>query len=253
MIEKPPVAPDVVEEIVEQPFNWRRKILEYTVVLGILCLVAALLLPSVRRAPEAARRTRCRNNLKQISIALHDYYDDHGVFPPTCTLDATGKPLHSWRTLLLPYLDQQALYDKIDFSKPWDDPANAAVLAIALPVYRCPGADVPQNHTTYMAVVAPNSFLHPTKTHTLEDVTDGANMTLMLMEVAISDSVPWMEPRDTYEVNLLSLDENSEMSHTSGGNAAFVDGHVKYLSVNTPAEARKALISIAGDDNLTEE
>ena len=67
---------------------------------------------------------QCANNLKQIALALRNYESVYHALPPAYTVDAEGKPLHSWRTLILPYLEQQALYDKIDLSKPWDDPAN---------------------------------------------------------------------------------------------------------------------------------
>ena len=100
--------------------------------IALLVVVAALLfaflVPVTRQARPAARQTQCRNNLKQIGLALHNYADEWKVFPPAYTVDANGKPLHSWRTLLLPYLDQSPLYNRIDFSKAWDDPANAPEL-----------------------------------------------------------------------------------------------------------------------------
>ena len=99
---------------------------EYLVVLAIIVVLIALLLPPASRSGRGeARRSQCKNNLKQIGLALHNYHDIYHVFPPAYTVDGNGKPLHSWRTLILPYLDQAPLYLKIDLSKPWDDPANA--------------------------------------------------------------------------------------------------------------------------------
>ena len=60
------------------------------------------------------------NNIRNITLALLNYADTHKAFPPAYTVDANGNRLHSWRTLLLPYLDQQSLYESIDFSKPWN-------------------------------------------------------------------------------------------------------------------------------------
>jgi type II secretory pathway pseudopilin PulG len=105
--------------------NWFGRLVTGLTVLAILAVVVAMLLPSVRRARPAARRSQCKNNLKQIGLALYNYEADYHAFPPAYTVDADGKPLHSWRTLILPYLDQQPLYARIDLSKPWDDPANA--------------------------------------------------------------------------------------------------------------------------------
>src|SRR5262245_5872973 len=94
--------------------------LNVVIVLGIGAVVVALLLPAQRRGREAARRTQCKNNLKLIALALHQYEADYHALPPAYTVDRYGNPLHSWRTLILPYLDQQALYNSIDLSKAWD-------------------------------------------------------------------------------------------------------------------------------------
>ncbi len=76
-------------------------LVEFLVVFGIIIVLVALLLPGVRRGvPKAARRTQCKNNLKQISLALHNYHDEYQAFPPAYTMDADGQPLHSWRTLI---------------------------------------------------------------------------------------------------------------------------------------------------------
>ena len=80
--------------------------------IGILGMALAFFFPPVRSAGEAARRSQCKNNLKQIMLALHNYADDHKSYPPRYTVDANGRPLHSWRTLILPWLDQAPLFDK---------------------------------------------------------------------------------------------------------------------------------------------
>src|SRR5918997_1599426 len=91
-----------------------------------------------RSSRPAGRRIRCLNNLKQIVLALHNYEQAHKALPPAYTVDATGRPLHSWRTLILPYLEQEPLYRAIDLSKPWNDPANARALETTLLVFGCP-------------------------------------------------------------------------------------------------------------------
>jgi type II secretory pathway pseudopilin PulG len=100
-------------------------IVKILAVLGGIALLIAMLLPAVRSAREPARRNQCLSQLKQIALALETYADVHGKFPPAYTTDADGKPLHSWRTLILPYMEEPQLYASIDLTKPWDDPVNA--------------------------------------------------------------------------------------------------------------------------------
>ncbi len=100
--------------------------LEWLVVLAIVFLLFSLLLSPVERGLTPARRTQCRNNFKQIGLALHNYHDVYDAFPPAYTVDSDGNRLHSWRTLVLPYIDQANVYNTIDRSKPWNDPANAS-------------------------------------------------------------------------------------------------------------------------------
>src|SRR4051812_35222376 len=75
------------------------------VVVAVIALLIGLLLPARRSAGPAVRRTVCASNLRQIGLALDNYEQDQGVYPPARTFDANGRPLHSWRTLILPYMD----------------------------------------------------------------------------------------------------------------------------------------------------
>lgn len=103
-------------------------LIELLVVIAIIAILIALLLPAVQQAREAARRTQCRNNLKQIGLALHNYHDTAGTFPPPQIMTyyapgavsgATGLPRnHTWISMILPYFDQAPLYNSIDFSEP---------------------------------------------------------------------------------------------------------------------------------------
>jgi prepilin-type N-terminal cleavage/methylation domain-containing protein len=114
-------------------------LVELLLVVAIIAVLIALLLPATRSVGPAGRRAQCTSNLKQIAVALHNYEEAHKALPPGYTVDVNGRPLHSWRTLILPYLEQ-ALYRTIDLSKPWNDPANAQALGTSVPVYRCPEA-----------------------------------------------------------------------------------------------------------------
>lgn len=223
-------------------------LIEFLVVLGVIALLIALLLPATRSAREAARRAQCVNNLKQIRLALHNYVSAYQVLPPAYTVDAQGRPLHSWRTLLLPYLELQSVYNTIDLSRPWNDPANARALETAPLVFRCPSVVEPQNKTTYLAVVGPDACFLPRESRRLEEITDGTASTLMVIEAGSERAVPWMAPVDADEALVLSLGPTTKLPHSGGMNAGFMDLSVKFLKASIPANVRRALISIAGND-----
>ncbi|MBC7820403.1 MAG: DUF1559 domain-containing protein, partial [Planctomycetaceae bacterium] len=96
---------------------------------------AALLLPAVQQAREAARRAQSKNNLKQIAIAMHNYHDVTKAFPPAANVDAKGKKLLSWRVHILPYVDQAPLYKQFHLDEPWDSEHNKQFIKQIPPVY----------------------------------------------------------------------------------------------------------------------
>jgi hypothetical protein len=105
---------------------------------GVIVVLLVLLWPAVEAAREAARRSSCNCNLKQIGLGLQTYADAYKCFPPAYTTDATGNRMHRWRVLILPYVEQKALYAQYDFSEPWDGPHNRLLAKYMPPFYRCP-------------------------------------------------------------------------------------------------------------------
>jgi len=107
-------------------------LVELLVVIAIIGILIALLLPAVQAAREAARRMQCSNNLKQMGLAMHNYMDTHrGYFPP----GSPGTSRHGLFSLMLPYLEQQAVFDKLEFDgNTFDDPMRYT----EIPVYICP-------------------------------------------------------------------------------------------------------------------
>lgn len=219
-------------------------LLELIVVICIIAILVAFFLPATRRAREPARRTQCKNNLKQIGLALHNYYATYGAFPPPYTVDADGRPLHSWRTLILPFLEQQPLYEKIDLSKPWNDPINAEAYAARIPSYDCPSDDIPDHHTTYLALVMSDGFFRTDEPTVLSGDSGRHSQTVMVVEVPPEHAVHWMDPRDVGASNVVGFGEETEFAHDEGAHALLVDGSVKYFGwEEVSAEDRGKLMS----------
>ena len=131
--------------------------------IGGACLVwligiglPVLLMPMISVAGPAARRCQCANNLKQIALGLQDYGDKCGCLPPPYVPDKNGKPMHSWRVLVLPYIQQGGLYQAYRFDEPWDGPNNSKLAAAANYAYVCSGDRTTsvqgQTATNYVAV-----------------------------------------------------------------------------------------------------
>jgi prepilin-type processing-associated H-X9-DG protein len=113
-------------------------LLEVVVTVAIAGVMMSLLLPAIQRAREAARRAQCANNLRQVGLAALGFHSAQGTFPPARTGNPAGGAAWGHLVCLLPLLDQRPVFEKIDFAKPADDPANSAVARIPMPVLRCP-------------------------------------------------------------------------------------------------------------------
>ena len=229
-------------------------LIELLVVLVIVAALIALLLPARRQARDSARRSTCKNNLKQIGLALHNYAETYGAFPPAYTVDANGKPLHSWRTLILPFVEQAPLYAKIDLTKPWDDPVNVeAAQSMPHSVYKCPSVDAPPGFTTYLAVTGPGSCFQPGQPRPFSEITDGLSNTLLVIEVSKPHAVHWMAPQDADVALILSLGKAAkELPHTGGVHGLLGDGAIRFLRADLPTHTWKGLCTVSGNEKLGE-
>jgi len=239
--------------------------------MAVVGVLIAVLLPSVQSAREAARRSQCMNNLKQIALALLNYESAKGGFPPAYAADANGKPMHSWRVLILPYLEELPLYQRYNFNEPWDGPNNSKLATHFPEVYRCPSHadDSASNRfeTQYFAVIGPETGWPGSVGRNIRQFRDGTSKTIMVIE-ATGLGVHWMEPRDpTLEeaVALLTTKPRSGHLHVHDGflattyyetsfrNVAFCDGHVVWLGQLKDAELAKALLTATGGERVRNE
>ncbi len=116
-------------------------LVELLVVIAIIGILVALLLPAVQAAREAARRMQCSNNLKQMGLALHNYHDTYKAFPCGRWGQFPGQA-YSFQSLILRYMEQDNVYDAIDFQQSWGHANNAVPLATVIPMYLCPSDPV---------------------------------------------------------------------------------------------------------------
>ncbi|MDB5385988.1 MAG: prepilin-type cleavage/methylation protein, partial [Planctomycetaceae bacterium] len=116
-------------------------LIELLVVIAIIAILIALLLPAVQQAREAARRSQCRNNVKQVMLAFHNYHDSNNGFPNRYSLNgSTLNSGHGWGLKLLPFLEQAPLYNSWVANKSFFDPENQPVLMSPVRVYLCPSS-----------------------------------------------------------------------------------------------------------------
>lgn len=216
-------------------------VLTIVAVVGLLGLVVcgglltALLLPAVQAAREAARRAQCANNMKQIALALHNYHDSYGSMPPAYTVDDQGRRLHSWRTLILPYLEQSALYSQIALDEPWDSPRNQAFHHVAIKTFECPSVPSTGPNCHYVVLVGPNTMFPGASAVKFADVTDGTSNTIMVVETKGTGKT-WMAPDDLdiTKVNFTSNGGPNEPGsfHPGGFQVSLADGSVRFISAS---------------------
>jgi len=194
-------------------------LIELLVVIAIIAILISLLLPAVQQAREAARRSQCKNNMKQIGLALHNYLDTHKVFPPgyvargVTSTDmagaeaAGGGPGFAWGLFILPFVDQAALYNHFDFSENSTDSHNAEHGEETINTFLCPTDSAPTkfvvndgttNYTlgfaNYVGVFGygsmtmtpgspnPKGVLYRNSSTRMRDITDGTSNTMLAGE-----------------------------------------------------------------------
>ncbi len=226
-----------------------------------LLLLAALLSPAISVARAPARAAQCTNNMKQIMLALLYYHDTYQCFPTAYVADDDGRPMHSWRVLILPFFEQRPLYDQYHFDEPWNGPNNSQ-LANEIPyAFRCLSVPKPTPAiTNYVLVTGDGTAWADGRAPKLDEFTDGPANTIILVEIADSD-IQWLEPRDmTLEQAMRGINSGSRICISSwhpargnnerqeSANVAFADGSVANLKNDFPlAELRKLLTHQGGE------
>jgi type II secretory pathway pseudopilin PulG len=218
--------------------------------IAIIGVLVALLLPAVQAAREAARRNQSMNNLKQINLGMLNYESARGEFPAQANFGPDGKPLLSWRVHVLPYMEQQALYEQFHLDEPWDSEHNRALISQMPAIYRDPssGHEATSGMTNYLGVAGEGRFFDGTREgRSFAGIRDGSSNTIMVVQVNDDRTVEWTRPED-WEMDSATPLVGLGNLHPGIFLAGFCDGHVSAVSTGVDLEALKAMLTIAGGE-----
>jgi hypothetical protein len=203
--------------------------------VGIACLVccvglvAWLIKSAATRIRDSSNTVQCSGNFSSIAWAMHEYRLEYGHFPPAFIADESGKPIHSWRVLLLKYIDPETFL-AYRFDEPWNGPNNRKLSDKMPDCYQCPAdpASKIMHHTNYFVVVGPNTVFPGPKTVKWDDIARPTSDTILVVE-ALGRNVHWMEPKDL-EFDTMSFQLNDptrpsvSCNHRGCSGVVMVDG-----------------------------
>jgi type II secretory pathway pseudopilin PulG len=219
--------------------------------VAVIGVLVALLLPAVQAAREAARRNSSINNMKQLMLSLLNYESTHGHFPAHANYGDDGKPLLSWRVHILPYLEEQALYDQFHLDEPWDSPHNRQLLAQMPEVFIDPSSPLATSagRTHYLGVQGKQHVFDVSpQGRQLQQISDGMANTIMLLQVNDDAAQPWTKPVDWELDPNNSLRGLSPNLHPGIFEVAFCNGHVRHFSQSIDPETLKKFLTINGGE-----
>jgi hypothetical protein len=241
--------------------------------VSLYFVVFVFVLPMISAAREAARRMQCTSHLKGLALAMHNYHDVYHSFPPAYTVDPSGKPLHSWRVLILPYIEQQQLYDKIRLDEPWDSEYNSQFHSQVFRVFlfQCPSDDYSggraflgkrfirlQNanlNCNYSVVIGEQTVFPGSKPVKISDIKDGTSNTILIVERMFP--ICWMDPAHeiTFDDACLGINASiygSGSGHTGGCNMALADCGINFISETIEPETLKAVLTKADGEAVVQ-
>lgn len=231
-------------------------ILAASVVFAILLI---LVFPSFQVARDMLHKQSCRTNLIKIAEALKQYEIEHGTLPPAYIPDAAGKPMHSWRVLVLPQLGEQGLYERYHFDEPWNGPNNSQLVRLMPDVFACPADPDAKDkgETSYMVFVGPTTLFPGAQTIRSADVADDPQTTILVAESPVA-GVVWMEPKDLNAPRMQftingGLTGEVGSYHPKGAHVIMVDGSVYFLDNIFPTDYLQGMTTYRGGEDISPE
>jgi prepilin-type processing-associated H-X9-DG protein len=216
--------------------------------LGTAAVAGSMFAPAVGRLKDAAGRAQSANNLKQIGIALHSFHDVNNALPAAAVVDKKGKPLLSWRVMILPYIEQDELFKQFNLDEPWDSENNKKLIDKMPKTYALPNKLSKPGETHYRVLVGGGSMWDWVQGTTLAQVTDGLSNTWMVVEA--EEGVPWTKP-DELEFDPKKPLPKFGTKFKGGFNVLYGDGSVRFY--RTVPKAAAAMITKAGGEIFTDE
>jgi hypothetical protein len=217
--------------------------------IAVIGVLVGLLLPAIQAARQAARRNSSMNNLKQIMLSMLNYESAYGNYPPQAKYSADGKPLLSWRVLVLPFIEENALYQQFRLDEPWDSEHNKALIPLMPAVFLDPASThaAAEGLTNYLASSGPGALINGTPQGAkMATLRDGTSNTIAVVQVNDEHAVPWTKPDD---FSPDAANPTAGLGITPQGFlAAFCDGHIRLIDPMTDGDAFKAMLTTAGGE-----
>ena len=209
-------------------------------------IAVGLMLPAVQKVREAAARAQSQNNLKQIGIAIHTYHDTIGHLPPPIVFDKAGKPLYSGFVELLPFIEQQNMYNRIKRDEPWNSEDNKKVSKFKVRTFASRDAPEPEKMLRHYRFIYGNGAMFDEKGKvTLNMVNDGLSNTIMAVET--EEGVDWMKPDEILYDPKKPLPKFG-FPGRGGFNVLMGDGSVRFIPATTPEATIRAMITRDGGE-----
>jgi Protein of unknown function (DUF1559) len=182
-------------------------------------------------------------------LAIQHYESSHGHLPPAVVYGSNGQPLYSWRVLILPHIEQQALYDEFKLDEPWDSPHNIRLLERMPTTYAPPRykrSRYPAHHTILHVFVGPGTAFEGPGRLRWRDFTDGLSSTLLVVEAG--DPVPWTKPEEIIYDSAQPVRLRGPFK--DGFRAGLADASVRFISYDVDEAALRGAITRNGGENV---
>lgn len=231
----------------------KNKLIWSLIILGCIILLSPWLWPLLEAPRVEPLYWCCQNNQKQIVMALHNYYSKYHKFPPAYVTDKNGKPLYSWRVLILPFIEETRLYNQFHLDESWDSPHNKKLSETEIGVFHCQGHRGPEKgRSNHVLVTGPGTIWEDEeKPLSCKAFWKKSQPLLMLVEIG-EPGVHWAEPKDLKidDIDSAFLNEDGTFKTSNGYwtygswylnfragkteywkvTASFTDGYTKRLS-----------------------
>lgn len=225
--------------------------------IGTLCLPFGYYFGGqavLSRVHESANKVTSINNLKQMALAMHNYHDTYGRFPPpgisgpNPQFPGRQQPRLSWRVALLPFLGEANLYQQFNLTESWDGPSNKKLLEKIPKVYQIPGDDIPPGSTRYQVFVGNGAAFDPNMLQPMRitDITDGTSNTILIAEA--EKPVPWTKPEDIFYEPAKPVRPLLSTHFRGGCNVVMADGFPRIVTPDVPENTLHAAITRGAGD-----